>query len=165
MKRVLVGLSYGLQGIGNLALALFLFSSLTPGGFAFGFFLLVPSISSLVAVWFLFTSNVDPTYMYALGWGTLASALFIILYGILGRQAFSNIVRGYYVYENSIPLLVSSIVLVLNAVSIFGLFSIDKEEKMHEYVPKDKYASPIPKGRFCKQCGKLASVELGSCPN
>lgn len=40
-----------------------------------------------------------------------------------------------------------------------------KEERMDAYAPKDTYTSLIPKGRFCKQCGKLVSVELGSCPN
>ncbi len=40
-----------------------------------------------------------------------------------------------------------------------------KEERMDAYAPKDTYASLILKGRFCKQCGKLVSVELGSCPN
>jgi hypothetical protein len=53
----------------------------------------------------------------------------------------------------------------LNAVSVFGLFSIADEERMDAHAPKDTYASLIPKGRFCKQCGKLVSVELGSCPN
>jgi len=133
MKRVLVGLSYGLQGIGNLTLALFSLSDLTHGAFGVVIFLLLPSIFSLVAVWFLFTSDVDPTHMYALGWGTVASALFLVFYWMLiGQTAYSNIEMGYYVYQSSIWLMVYLGIVVLNAVSIYGLFSIDKEEScMH----------------------------------
>ena len=64
----------------------------------------------------------DPTS--ALGWGTCASALFIGFYGIvIGMTAFSNVVGGYYVYPNFILLLVCLMIVVLNVVSIFGLYS------------------------------------------
>jgi len=66
-------------------------------------------------------------------------------------------------------LILAGIIFVARALSqvksLRAPYAPPKEERMDAYAPKDTYASLIPKGRFCKHCGKLVSVELGSCPN
>jgi hypothetical protein len=170
MKRVLVGLFYTLQGLIHLWLSLIVRVTGSEGSGAalVGLeimtrsFLVLASCFSFFTVFFLFLKRKS----HALFWGLITSVLFNVFSAIGVMASCSAIASGYNVLYSVAMLLTSLIIMVLNAVSVFGLFSIaDEEERMHPYAPKDTYASLIPKGRFCTQCGKLVSVELGSCPN
>ncbi len=121
MKKVLVGTFYTLQGVGNLIFALSFFTSGGDPrvGFALGFFLLVPSFSSLLAVLLLFLRRED----WAVAWGKLSSVLFIFFYGLMVRNAYDNIVRGITFTITLFWLIVSLIIVVLNVVSVFGLYN------------------------------------------
>jgi len=168
MKKLLVGTFYILQGICHLILFVFPIrvGATNGGGMAGleimlrGFFALVCGFSLLTGL-LLFLEKKD----LALRLGFTASVLFILFWGISIIDSYYSIVLGHYVYHYSILLMISLIIVVLNVVSVFGLFSIAKEKRIYACIPKDTHASLIPKGRFCKQCGKLVSVELSSCPN
>ena len=122
MKRMLLGAFYTLQGIGNLTFAFLLFIS--PGGrpagigFIIGALPFLASIFSLIAAFELFKKRED----WGSSMGKLSSVLFIFFYGWMVRNAYDNIVRGYHVYHYAILLMVSLIIVVLNALSIFFLY-------------------------------------------
>jgi hypothetical protein len=128
MKKVLVGTFYTLQGVGNLIFALSFFTSGGDPrvGFALGFFLLLPSISSLLAVLLLFLRRED----WALAWGKLSSVLFIFFYGLMVRNAYDNIVRGITFTITLFWLIVSLIIVVLNVVSVFGLYNFAESKRI-----------------------------------
>jgi uncharacterized membrane protein len=170
IQKVLVGLFYALQGLIHVWLFFIIrvVGSLgAPGGVLYGLeimirsYFVLASCFSLLTVLTLFLKREER----ALNLGIITLVLFGLFYGFDVIARYYDIARGYYISYTVTRLLLSLIIVVLNVVSVFGLFSIVKEERMHVCIPKDTSASRIPKGRFCKQCGKLISVELSSCPN
>lgn len=58
--------------------------------------------------------------------GIACSSLFTLFYGFLATASFSSIAEGYY--GNSVLLLLSLVIVVLNVVSVFGLDSFTKNK-------------------------------------
>jgi hypothetical protein len=128
MKRILIGLFYTLQGIGNLVFAIGAFTSDPKFGIGIGFFLLVPSIFSFITVWKLFQRKIDQTR----AWGIVVSIFFILFYGIFVNDSYSSIVRGMYVYHYFVLLMISLLIIVLNVVAVLCLFSIVKNKHVQD---------------------------------
>ena len=64
--------------------------------------------------------------------GVASSSLFILFYVFLITGSSSNIQRGYYVYHYSILLMVSLIIVVLNVVSMIGLYSFAESKRIRD---------------------------------
>jgi len=126
MKRILLGTFYTLQGIGNLTFGLLALISDYIFGFLIGAPLALASCLSFFTALLLFLRRED----WALAWGTLSSVLFIFFYGLMARNVYDNIVRGYHPRHYAILwLMVSLIIVVLNVVAIFFLYSLAKDKR------------------------------------
>jgi hypothetical protein len=126
MKKVLVGLFYIVQGIGNLIFVIGAFTSDPKFGIGIGFFLLLPSIFSVLPVWELLKKKIAK----ALQWGFYASVLFMLFWGIRIVGSYNSIVFGYHVYHYTILLMISLIIVVLNVAAVLGLFSFARNKRI-----------------------------------
>jgi len=141
MKKVLVGTFYVLQGICHLIV--FVFSiivtgfnrgsiaalGITIGFFGLNYFGLASGLSFLTAL-LLFLKRKD----LALRLGITGSGLLILFYGFLITMSHPYIVLGYYpsVYHYCIFLMISLIIVVLNVVSVFGLYRLAKDKRIRD---------------------------------
>ncbi len=139
MKKVLVGTFYVLQGICHLIVFVFLIivtgfngGSMAAleamiGVFGLNYFGLASGLSFLTAL-LLFLKRKD----LALRLGITGSGLLILFYGFLITMSYPFIVLGYYpsVYHYSIFLMISLIIVVLNVVSVFGLYRLAKDKRI-----------------------------------
>ena len=127
MKKVLGGLFYIVQGIGNLIFAIGVFTSdVCKFGIGIGFFLLLPSIFSVLPVWELLKKKIAK----ALQWGFYASVLFMLFWGIRIVGSYNSIVFGYHVYHYTILLMISLIIVILNDPAVLGLFSFARNKRI-----------------------------------
>jgi hypothetical protein len=133
MKRTLLGTFYTLQGIGNLTFGLLALIS----DYIFGFLIAAPlalaSCLSILTALLLFLGLKYWACNY-LAWysGIASSSLFILFYVFLITGSSSNIQMGYYVYHYSILLMVSLIIVVLNVVSMIGLYSFAESKRIRD---------------------------------
>ncbi len=124
MKKVLLGAFYTLQGLCNLILG---WQSLTHNGtpqivIPMGLFLVFASCLSLFAALTLFLRR----EVLAESWGIISSFLFILFYGWIALISYSGIMRHYY-SRAAIVLLLSMVIVVLNAASILSLYEGTKK--------------------------------------
>jgi len=141
MKKVLVGTFYVLQGICHLIVFVFPIIvtgfnrgsiaalGITIGIFGLNYFGLASGLSFLTALLlFLKRKNL------ALRLGITGSGLLILFYGFLITMSHPYIVLGYYpsVYHYCIFLMISLIIVVLNVVSVFGLYRLAKDKRIRD---------------------------------
>jgi len=121
MKKVLIGAFYALQGLGNLVIGLFFTSGGLGGG---GFFveiliknfLLLASCLSVFTALTLFLKREK----WAQEFGRASSFLFGSFYAWMALGSLSVIAPQYYI-EVAILLLLSTLIVALNIVSVFFL--------------------------------------------
>jgi len=139
MRKILLGAFYALQGLGNLIFALFIFglegSEGAPGGGITGLeimtktFLEVVSCLSLLTALTLFMLQARKirSEKWSLVLGMLTSVFFGLFYLFLALMGYSAI-GGQYSSLAAIVLLLSLIILVLNAVSVVFLFELSNNK-------------------------------------
>jgi len=134
MKKVLFGLFYVVQGIGNLIFALLSFMH-PPFGFTFGILPFFGSILSIVAVLLLLRKDEES----ALSSGIASSFLYGIFYGLMAVVNWGMLTnpgeihpdfrqQTYTFHLVSLPL--SIIIVELNIISIFILYKSKKDKSI-----------------------------------
>jgi len=121
MKKVLLGVFYTLQGLGNLVLGLFFVSGgLGGGGFAME--IIIRSFLVFVSCLSLFTSLT--LFLRLEKWaqtsGKVSSVLFGAFYVWMAFISYSEIARQYYI-NAVLWLLISIVIVALNVVSIISM--------------------------------------------
>jgi len=132
MRKILLGAFYALQGLGNLVMALLITGSRPVGlEMMVKAFLGVASCLSLLTALSLFLPRVreftreDLPFVF----GFWTSVLFGLFYGFMALIGYSHVVQQYY-SRDAIVLLLSLIIVVLNAVSVWllAILYINKTE-------------------------------------
>jgi len=135
MKKVLVGTFYILQGIGNFILGLSTSvegSYGAPGGVLAGLeimiktFLVFVSCLSLITALILFLKLED----WSLNVGIITSAFFCMFYGWMALISYNNLVRPHDITRSAFWLMISIIIVVLNALAPFFLYSLTKNKSV-----------------------------------
>jgi len=140
MKKVLVGTFYILQAICHLIVFVFPIRvrGFNGGGMAgleimIRYYFALASCLSILAALLLFLGLKYWACNYLAKYaGIASSSLFILFYVFLITGSSSNIQMGYYVYHYSILLMVSLIIVVLNVVSMIGLYSFVESKRIRD---------------------------------
>jgi hypothetical protein len=129
MKRILVGAFYALQGLVNLVMALFLGSRVVGLEMMIKAFLGVASCLSLLTALTLFSPQAHKLGREdsPLFFGLVTSVLFGLFYVWMTLIGYSHVVEQYS-SRDAIVLLLSLIIVVLNAVSV-SLLTISYRNK------------------------------------
>ncbi len=128
MKRMLLSLFYTFQGLVNSWLGireLILMQASTDDIVSpFLWFFLLSCLSVLTVL------GLSKKKLWYQLWGGLTSIVSIFFYAFLAYLGYYSMIRGYHYY--TIWLALGIVIVVLNVVSVFGLYSLAKDKHIRD---------------------------------